>query len=561
MTESQTQTKNVIPFDTMNKGFVKFALFTMILLTVSFPSVFAQHFISHSDGIGLDTAKQYPAYCNSDGSVDYDTVCIKYIKYLGELGYPEMIDTTKSIVVAKRFLDSIFDFSNEYENVYKIRDNNEQLIANSDSVWIVHFAIIKCQQDELHLKQLEQRQNKNLIASIGCIILLVLLVIITFYIIRKRKIAKAGIAIRNVTTTVLRKQCLDDVVNNDKYLVIEGKEFSDNTIIGKMYIKRECIRGIYDMYAEDIRKSANPNENGCMVLGRWVYDQKCEKYDVSLEELVFPDNDALFSQYEISFGGIIKMKIFDRLRQLRQETDLQYDLTCWVHSHPNLGVFFSKADCNAHLQLKHTTHPGFLTAFVIDILTPAQDLGIFTFQQEGGINSTAELKRLYSLKEWYNWALDSENKTFKDENYHNALVETKNHYDSCYAILIGANVVASICEVADNSPKETIRLVHGSSCHNENGETEYLADQLSETLAVPDKELIGAFVVDLYCSIPSVTKAVADYLDKIKFVLVYSTSNKTLTSIPVINNDLCEEISYYGEQNLEDLKLWIQRVK
>lgn len=558
MAKSQTQPQNDTPFNIMNNGLVKYALFALILLAGTFRSVLAQYSISNSDGMDLDTVKQYPSYCNSDGSVDSVTVYKMYNEYLGRLDYPDTIDKQKSVSIAKRFLDSIFDFSNEYENVYKIRGNNNQLIAKPDSVWIMRFAKIKDQRDLQHIQQLEQKRMMITEVSIGCLILLVLLVVITIYIYRKRKKAKTGMVVRNVTTTVLKKQCLDDVANNENYLIIEGKEFSDNTAIGKMYIKNECIKGIYDMYAEDIRKSASPNENGCMVLGRWVYNQDVDKYDVSLEELVFPGNDAVFSQYEISFGGIIRMKIFDRLRQLRQETDLQYDVTCWVHSHPNLGVFFSKADCNAHLQLKQPSHPRFLTAFVVDILTPIQELGIFTFRQDANINSRAELKHLYSLKEWYNWALESERKTFRNKNYYNTLTDTKNHDALCCSIHIGDKAMGDICEVAVNND-ESLHLLYGSSEQNSNGETEFVADILSKDFVVPDKELVGAFVVDLYCSIPSVRKAVVDYLDKIKFVLVYSTSNKILTSIPVINNDLCEEISCYGEQKLEDLILWTER--
>ena len=245
------------------------------------------------------------------------------------------------------------------------------------------------------------------------------------------------------------------------------------------------------------------------------------------------------------------MRIFDRLQYLRKETDLQYDVTCWVHSHPNLGVFFSNSDCNVQMQLKHPSHPNFLTAIVVDILTPTQELGIFTFQKDSTINSKAELKRLYSLKEWYNWANGN------GSNY-NILADTKNHIVSCYDILLSNNAILDICELAVGSTDGIIRLIFGESRQNANGDMAFLADRLSEASSLPDNGLVGVFVADMYCSIPSVRKAVADYLDKIKFVLVYSSSNKKLSSIPIVNNDLCD-ISYYGEQNLEDLIQWTRR--
>jgi len=52
---------------------------------------------------------------------------------------------------------------------------------------------------------------------------------------------------------------------------------------------------------------------------------------------------------------------------------------------------------------------------------------------------------------------------------------------------------------------------------------------------------------------------VADRLDEIKFVLVYTPADGLVTSIPVLGNDLSTEIGYYGEQKLEDLKQWTKR--
>lgn len=92
-----------------------------------------------------------------------------------------------------------------------------------------------------------------------------------------------------------------------------------------------------------------------MVLGRWVYDEERDEYYVSLEEIVKPGDDAIFKEYELNFGGKIKLKVAEKLRRLRRETNLQYDMTCWVHSHPGLGVFSVMLivvyKCNLNIQL------------------------------------------------------------------------------------------------------------------------------------------------------------------------------------------------------------------
>ena len=72
-------------------------------------------------------------------------------------------------------------------------------------------------------------------------------------------------------------------------------------------------------------------------------------------------------------------------------------------------------------------------------------------------------------------------------------------------------------------------------------------------------DLIGCFVVDNHLSIPSIRKAVDNYLDRIKFVLFYSPAEGILTTIPVEGNELSTNENNYGEQKLEVLKLWTRR--
>ena len=89
--------------------------------------------------------------------------------------------------------------------------------------------------------------------------------------------------------------------------------------------------------------------------------------------------------------------------------------------------------------------------------------------------------------------------------------------------------------------------------------TEYVAVKMSDNVSLSDNEFIGAFIVESHCSIPSVRKALTNYLGQIKFVLVYSTTDGILTSIPITNNDLCIDQTCYGTQKLEDLKIWTRR--
>ena len=370
--------------------------------------------------------------------------------------------------------------------------------------------------------------------------------------------ASSAIVVRRKTTSILRKQSLEDVIDNDAYLKIDCNDFCPDSAVRRIYIKNTCIKDIYNMYAEDLRNPNNPMEDGCMVLGRWVHDPDINEYYVSLEHIVLPGDDAVFSEYELNFGGKIKLKVTEKLRKLRRETNLQYDLTCWVHSHPGLGVFFSNSDCNVQMQLKHPTHPNFLTAIVVDILTPQQEFGIFTFKRDSSLNSKADLTKLYSLEELYKWAVESDRNSFKPEDYYNTLADASSRQDDCYGIELSNGAIIDMGLLAAEHSTGLLGMVHGF-CHQQGMKTEVVAVIVSKNEAVADNELVGCFMMATHCSIPSIRKAVASYIDKIKFVLVYTTADDLLTSIPVVGKELCTDETCYGEQKLEDLKVWTRR--
>ena len=210
------------------------------------------------------------------------------------------------------------------------------------------------------------------------------------------------------------------------------------------------------------------------------------------------------------------------------------------------------------MQLKHPSHPNFLTAIVVDILTPKQELGIFTFKRNGTLNAKPDLKKMYSLEELYKWAVESDRNTFKAEDHYNTLETAKSHYDFCYGIELSNSAIIDMGLLAAEQNSGFVGMVHGYP--NKSGvNVEYVATAITKTEAVPDNELIGCFVTATHCSIPSIRKLTASYLGKVKFVLVYTASDDMLTSIPLANMDLCTDGNYYGEHKLEDLKIWTRR--
>ena len=375
---------------------------------------------------------------------------------------------------------------------------------------------------------------------------------------------EAGIVVRRKTATILKKQSLEDVIDNPHYMKINLEDCCYESAVRRMYIKDSCLVDIFNMYLPDVEDPDNAREFGCMVLGRWVYDAENSEYYVSLEQIVLPGDDAVFDEYERNFGGKIKLKVLELLRKLRRETNLQYDLTCWIHSHPGLTVFFSNADSNVQDQLKHPQHPKFLTALVVDTLTPTMETGVFTYHRDMTLNTRNDLKKLYSLVEWYEWAQKSVDSEYEvsdetpaetDSPYFNTLAESKEHTTACFGINLSRDTIVDLCMSLSNQTNGIAGFIHGHA-KTKDQLTEFVAERLSNKEKEENMENVGCFVVAPHLSIPSVRKVVGEKVGQFKFVLVYTPNDGVLTSIPVMADDLCSYESYYGSQKLEDLKLW-----
>ncbi len=367
-----------------------------------------------------------------------------------------------------------------------------------------------------------------------------------------------SIVVRKRTTAMLKKQSLDDVIGNPEYMQINSSEFTPDSAVRYIYIKNSCIKDVYNMYAEDLRNSNNPKEDGCMVLGRWVHNEADNSYDISMEAVVYPGDDAVFKEYELNFGGKIKLRIAEKLRKLRRETNLQYDLVCWIHSHPGLGVFFSNSDDNVQTQLKHAQHPNFLIAFVVDILTSNQELGIFTFRKDGSMNSKGDLTKLYSLEDMYKWSLESEKVSFNPDNYYNILSSAKMRLPNCNGIELNNSSIIDLTQIVIEPANGIVGWAVGTTAEVEAGR-EYVVSTIVKADAKPTTGVIGALLNVTHMSLPTIQRLISNENSNLSFALVYSSRQNTLTSIPVINGELITNENFYGEETIDDLKIWTRR--
>ena len=413
-------------------------------------------------------------------------------------------------------------------------------------------------------------------AIVGTVVILVILLVIIA--LRKKNNRKSGkassasgqipmkestadnpaIVVRRRTTSILKKQCIDDVIDNPAYLKINTADFTANSAVNNIYIKNTCIKEVYNMYAEDLRNSENPKEDGCMVLGRWVCNDASRTYDISLEEVIYPGDDAVFKEYELNFGGKIKLRIAEKLRKLRRETNLQYDLVCWIHSHPGLGVFFSNSDDNVQMQLKHSQHPNFLIAFVVDILTSNQEMGIFTFRKDGSMNSKGDITKMYSLEEMYKWALQSERDSFSHDNYFNVLGNARLTMPACKGVELNNSSIIDLTQIVIEENTGIIGWAVGSMMES-GAAREFVVSGIVKDSKKPTAGIIGCLISMGYMSLPTIQRLVANDIRDLSFVLVYSSKQMTLTAIPVINGELLTDEQFYSDVTIDELKIWTRR--
>jgi len=142
------------------------------------------------------------------------------------------------------------------------------------------------------------------------------------------------------------------------------------------------------------------------LVGRWEFvpDSNQQLYDISIEKLVEPGDDAIYSEYNLNFGAKIGITLNFVIDNLCENTGYEYVHTAWMHTHPGFGLFLSNQDLSVQSQLAYSQHAGRLLAIVLDSNTPDLDMAFFTPQKNGNMNNDKNLKKTLSLEEFYKWA-------------------------------------------------------------------------------------------------------------------------------------------------------------
>ena len=185
-----------------------------------------------------------------------------------------------------------------------------------------------------------------------------------------------------------------------EYLVFDMDMVYDDTAVNKVYFNTALIKKLYDFFNNSLEADGRTNETGCFIVGCWDHEQgRDDRYDISLEYMVEPGDDADFGEYSLNFGKKISVNMASVIANLGEKSKRDYVLTCWMHSHPGLGLFLSNQDLIVQKQLTYSDHRNRLLALVIDTNTPDLKLGFFTAKANGEMNNKEEVKRWFSFEE------------------------------------------------------------------------------------------------------------------------------------------------------------------
>ena len=241
-------------------------------------------------------------------------------------------------------------------------------------------------------------------------VLVVLLVVI--FILRRKKPSKDDPSQTKYDPSVISiikdesiqyEQGLAHVLEHPKeYLMFDMDTVFADTAVNKVYMSTALVKNLYEFFSNSLETDGRTNETGCFIVGCWdVQKGKHGRYDISLEYMIEPGDDADFGEYSLHFGKKISINMASVIDNLAQKTKRDYLLTCWMHSHPGLGLFLSNHDLIVQKQLTYSEHKNRLLAIVIDTNTPELKTGFFTAKADGTMNNSEEVKRWFLFEDIY----------------------------------------------------------------------------------------------------------------------------------------------------------------
>ena len=289
----------------------------------------------------------------------------------------------------------------------------------------------------------DKKTDSSLLVIIGIVVLLLVLLVV-FMVLKKKK-KRVKVTTKETNDPNIISAITDESVKYEKglqhvkqrmneYLTFDMDMVFADTAVNKVYMNTGLIKKLYDFFNGSLEADGRTNETGCFILGCWDYEEgRRNRYDISLEEMVEPGDDANFGEFSLNFGKKISINMASVIDNLQQKSKRDYVLTCWMHSHPGLGLFLSNQDLVVQQQLTYSDHRNRLIAIVIDTNTPEYKVGFFTAKADGKMNNKEEVKRWFSFEEIYRQSRELNRTQQANSSQEDS---TANHPD-CFNVTLG----------------------------------------------------------------------------------------------------------------------------
>ena len=349
------------------------------------------------------------------------------------------------------------------------------------------------------------------------------------------------------------------------YYEIDMRSIVDDTAIQSIYFHRKCILDIYKFFSNFLKLDKKTEETGCFIIGRWDYaDAGKQTYNISLESIVMPSDDAVYEEYELNFGAKIGIGMQCEITRLSEETQKEYVHTAWMHSHPGLGLFLSSQDLTAQSQLAYSQHPNRMLAIVVDSNTDNLETAFFTPKRNGEMNNKIDVKQTLSLDTLYQWAkrrpvtsindvIDS--KANKQEGYYDIQIQAMKSRVST-VFFSGSAIIDMDAEI---NPE--LMGVQGYFPYRENAaDRSIFIDKFQTEEENGTLNSLGCLFVVQHFSYNEVLRYNRSILNQFDFLVVYCTETE---DIYIVFKDLSgkypESESGIASTSLLEMKKWTRR--
>ena len=339
----------------------------------------------------------------------------------------------------------------------------------------------------------------------------------------------------------------------NEYLTFDMDMVFADTAVNKVYMNTGLIKKLYDFFNGSLEADGRTNETGCFILGCWDFEEgRNDRYDISLEEMVEPGDDADFGEYSLNFGKKISINMASVIDNLQQKTNRDYVLTCWMHSHPGLGLFLSNQDLIVQQQLTYSDHRNRLIAIVIDTNTPDYKVGFFTAKADGKMNNKEEVKRWFSFEEIYRQGRELN----RNQQTKAVQEDSAAEHPDCFNIALGDAAIANLgfAPHAINQIDHTLYAGVKGVVGYFYGETDNRYVQVGCCLPYENEEKLGCLIFGDGLTESQLSKYAKD-LAGCRFFINSSSDDKLV----VWTKNEQGGYAPVGETTLSQMKEWIRR--